>query len=159
MKKILSLLLVIASVFAISTSLVACNGPKPKLNFDKAEDNLKDNDYFVEVIDDEDDIIDAYGAYGYMIEKILVAYSEDREDRITIIKFKTSKAAKLVWESDGTSGEKMYKYLLRKFGDDMEKDEVKALEERIEGYEDNAQGRSGKYVWYGTKDAVEATKG
>ena len=51
-------------------------------------------------------------------------------------------------------------------GMDLTSDEIDELEEEIEEFEDEVKelkeecvcGRSGKFVWYGTKKALEATK-
>ena len=153
MKKILSLLLVLVTMLALCTSLVACGGPKPQLNLDKAEDCLKDHDYFVVVEDGEE-----YGGYeGYAVEEYLYA-EDDNDNELTIIKFKTSKAAKLYYKYLGKGEEKTLKYLLKKYGNDMDKDEKKYLEKELKEAQEWVIGRSGKYVWYGTKDAIKDSK-
>lgn len=156
MKKILSMLLVLVTMLTVCTSLVACGGPKPTLNLDKAKRNLKDNDYEVEIMDGDDweDVED--GALA--IEEVLYAEEEDGDNYIYIIKFKTTKDAKLYYkaEEDGSAWVKFLKYVLKKYGDDLDREDRDEIEEEIEDW---TWGCSGKYVWYGTKDAVKDTKG
>lgn len=156
MKKILSILLVIATMLTVCMSLVACGGPKPKLDLDKAEENLEDKGYYVEIIDEEEDIIYEADYAGYAIEVILYAEDESREDVIFIMKFKTSKDARMYYKTI-TSSQKLYEYILKKFGRDMDDEEKDYLEEMIE--RENVKGYFGKYVWFGTKDAIKDTKG
>lgn len=156
MKKILSLLLVLVTMLAVCTSLVACGGPKPNLDFDSAKQNLAENGYRAHVEDGEE-----YGGYlGEAIEQRLFAYDED-DNYIYIYEFKDSKAAKLYYEyiKEGSDAEyEFYKRYLKKYGDDLTREEREELEDYIKELEDWVVGRSGKYVWYGTKDAVNATK-
>ena len=158
MKKILSIFLVLVTMLAMCMSLVACGGPRPCLNLDKAEDCLEDNDYYVTIVDgDELDTI------GYAVKERLYA-EDDGDNYIYIYEFKTVKAAKLYYEyigahyGKGSPEYKAAKRLLRKYGDDMEREDRKDLEDYIEEMEEEVCGRSGKYVWYGTKDALEDTK-
>jgi hypothetical protein len=73
MKKILSLLLVLVTMLAVCTSLVACGGAKPNLDFDSAKQNLAENGYGAHVEDGEE-----YGGYlGEAIEQRLFAYDKD----------------------------------------------------------------------------------
>lgn len=156
MKKILSMLLVIATMLTVCMSLVACGGPKPKLDLDKAKENLKDKGYCVEIIDEEEDIVYAAGYAGYAIEVILLAEDRSREDSICIMKFKTSKDARMYYKNI-TSLQKLHEYILKKFGRDMDDAEKDLLEEMIE--RENVKGYWGKYVWFGTKDAIKDTQG
>ena len=43
--------------------------------------------------------------------------------------------------------------------EDYIKEQIKELEKELEEYDDYVIGRSGKTVWYGTKAAIEASKG
>lgn len=159
MKKILSMLLVLVTMLTVCMSLVACGGPKPTLNLKKAEKNLEKNDYEVEFLDDEDYILDEYGDEGYAIEEVLYA-EDDGDNYIVIYKFKTARDAKLYFEIEDyeKAWSKLQKHVLKKFGDDMEKEERKDLEKDIKESEEYVCGRSGKYVWFGTKDAVKDTR-
>ena len=157
MKKILSMLLVLVTTLTVCMSLVACGGPKPNLNLDRAKKNLKDNDYYVEMLsgDDWEDVED--GALA--MEEVLYAEDEDDDDNyIYIIKFKTAKDAKLYYKAyeDQTAWEEFLKYVLKKFGDDMDREDRDYIEDEFEDY---SWGCSGKYVWYGSKDAIKDTKG
>jgi hypothetical protein len=158
MKKILSILLVIATMLTVCMSLVACHGPKPNLNLDKAKKNLKKNDYYVEICDGDE--WDDFYEGGLMIEEVLYA-EDDGDNYLVIYKCKTVRDAKLLYklEANVSTWAKYKKYVLKKFGDDMEKDDRKSLEEFIENDEESVWGRSGKYVWYGTKDAAKDSKG
>lgn len=159
MKKILSLLLVLVTMLAVCTSLVACSGPKPTLDIDRAQQNLERNGYDVYVRDGED----LGGLVGAAIEARLSAHDED-DNEIYIYEFKDEKAAKLyyndvkIYYGKNSAEYKFYKRYLKKYGDDMTRDERKDVAEYIEELEEYVCGRSGKYVWYGTKDAVNATK-
>ncbi len=156
MKKILSMLLVLVTMLTVCMSLVACGGPKPNLNLDRAKKNLKDNDYEVEICDGDEweDVED--GALA--MEEVLYADDEDGDNYIYIIKFKTTKDAKLYYKAfeNEDAWVKYLKYVLKKYGDDLDREDREEFEERIEDY---SWGRSGKYVWYGTKDAIKDTKG
>ena len=159
MKKILSLLLVLVTMLAVCSSLVACGGAKPNLDFDSAKQNLEENGYSAHVEDGEE-----YGGYrGAATEQRLFAYDKD-DNYIYIYEFKDEKAAKLyyndakIYYGKNSAEYKFYKYYLKKYGDDMTSDERKDVADYIEELENYVVGRSGKYVWYGTKDAVNATK-
>lgn len=157
MKKLLSLLLVLVTMLAICTSLVACGGAKPNLDFDSAKQNLAENGYSAYVEDAKG------GYFGEAIEQRLIAHDED-DDYIYIYEFKDEKAAKLyyndakIYYGKNSAEYKFYKHYLKKYGDDMTSDERKDVADYIEELENYVVGRSGKYVWYGTKDAVNATK-
>ena len=159
MKKILSLLLVLVTMLAVCTSLVACGGAKPNLNLSRAEANLKENGYHVDIEDGEE-----YSGYrGAAIERTLYAYDED-DNEIYIYEFKDAKAARLYYNNmksaygKGSAYHKWYKRYLKKYGDDLTREEREDVEDWIEEIEEEVCGRSGKYVWFGTKDAVNATK-
>ena len=160
MKKMLSIFLVLVTMMAMSVSLVACGFKKPNLDFEDAAKNLERKGYNVVLIDG-----DEYGSYtGYAIKNYISASEEDGENYIYIYEFKTVKAAKLYYEDvkiyygTGSSEYKFYKKLLKEFGDDMDRDDRKDVEDYLEEMEEEVCGRSGKYVWYGTKDALEDTK-
>ena len=62
---------------------------------------------------------------------------------------------------------KSVKHILAKYEKDLKSDEIKGyeddlkdLEKELEEYkEEYVIGRSGKYVWYGTVDAIKDSKG
>ena len=151
------MLLVLVTMLTVCTSLVACGGPKPTLNLDKAKRNLKDNDYEVEIMDG-DDWEDVEGG-ALAMEEVLYAEDEDDDDNyIYIIKFKTAKDAKLYYKAfeNEDAWVEFAKYVLKKYGDDLDREYRDELEEDIENW---AWGCYGKYVWYGSKDAIKDTKG
>ena len=160
MKKIISMLLVLATMLTVCMSLVACGGPK--LDFKKAAKNLEKNDYSVEILDGDEYFHEREGALA--IEEVLFAQSEDGDNNLVILKFDSRKSAKmmqkLLEEMYGTKGSnyKFTKYYLRKYGDDLDKDDRKALEKDLELMKECVVGRSGKYVWFGTENAIEDTK-
>lgn len=170
MKKTLKIALALLLAIACVLPLVSC-GAKPKLNLEKAEEKLEDNDYRVSLVDDEDDL--EYGMLAY-----LSASAEKGDDTITIVKFKTKKLAKLYYKQAKLEIEqeiealklqiKIAKYELKKFDKDMDSDAEKYYEDYIEELEDSLKeakesldfiGRSGKYVWVATsKDVIKDTK-
>lgn len=160
MKKILSIFLVLVTMLAMCMSLVACGLKKPNLDFEDAAKNLERKGYNVVLIYE-----DGYGSHiGYAIKNYISASEEDGDNYIYIYEFKTAKAARLYYNfikmdyGKGSAIYKFYKRLLRKYGDDMEREDRKDLEDYIEEMEEEVCGRSGKYVWYGTKDAAKDTK-
>ena len=168
MKRILSLSLAFVMIFACIFSLSSCFGPKPELDIGKAEDNLEDEDYTVNVVDDEDLL-----APG-QVER-LSAYNGD--DSIAIIEFENTKTAKLYYkqlklERDQEIEEikleiKYMEHILDEYSKDLDsededdyKDRLKDLRKELEEADEEVLfGRSGKIVWYGTKDAVEDSQG
>ncbi len=165
MKRILTLALAVLMLVSSLVVLSSC-AARPKLNLEKAEEALKDNDYFVSYSDDIDEP---------SIEEYLTAYKED--DQLTVIKFAKSSTAKLAYQEkklemdykiDSLELEiKSVKHILAKYEKDLKSDEIKGyeddlkdLEKELEEYkEEYVIGRSGKYVWYGTVDAIKDSKG
>ena len=80
---LLAMLMLVSSVFVLSSC-----AEKPKLNLEKAEKTLKDNDYSVSYTDD----VDEAG-----IEEQLYAYKND--ERLVVIKFEKASTAKLTTSS------------------------------------------------------------
>lgn len=168
MKKTLKALLALTLALACVLTLVAC--AKPKLNLEKAKDNLEDNDYYVSYETARKNLEPG-------MEEMLSAYGEDG-DYVVIVKFSTKKLAKLQYkiikteinnDIEETKLEiKALEYTLKKFGDDLSadeeddiKDDIKDLKDELEELEESLKyiGRSGKYVWYASsKDAIKATK-
>lgn len=161
-KKILVVLCLFMFLFVLSS----CN-EKPKLDFNKAKENLEDEGYLITYVDNSEflEVNEKQSLHGY----------EDQEF-ISIIEFRDLKSARLFLkylesEFDKTTENlkaelKMYKHTLNKYDkeltseemDDL-KEEIRELEEELEEYEEDYKcGRSGKIVWYGTEDAIEDTK-
>ena len=165
MKKFLTLMLAVLMLVSSVVVLSSC-GAKPKLNLEKAEEALKDNDYMVSYSDD----IDEAG-----IEETLSAYKKD--DSLVIVKFAKSSTAKLYYQQMKMELDyeiesielkiKTTKHMLDKYEKDLDSDEIDELEDELkelekeleETKEDYVIGRSGKYVWYGTEDAIKDSKG
>ena len=157
---LLAMLMLVSSVFVLSSCAA-----KPKLNLEKAEKALKDNDYSVSYTDD----VDEAG-----IEERLYAYKND--ERLVVIKFEKASTAKLYYKQ--LKMELDYKiksieleieaneHMLSKYEKDLKSDEIKELEDDIkdlkkelEEYKDEyVIGRSGAYVWTGTEKAIKDSK-
>jgi len=118
--------------------------------------------------DDEDEL-------GIGVSERLTAVNEDG-DSLTIIVYEDKKLASFEYdemkrELDTAKKElkeqiKYYEYLLKEYEDDMEDEQVEFYEEGIEEAEEQLEqmeeavvGKSGSTVWYGTKTAIEDSKG
>ena len=162
--KLLAICLILATLFCITSC-----GAKPKLDFDKAKDNLEDKDYFVEFTDDEDDL-------QYNMAALFGAENDDGE-YLVMVEYKDLKSAKIAYKQLKLEREteleelelqkKQYKNLLKKYDADLESDEIDELEDMIKELDKKIEqlkkeelfGRSGKIVWEGTEKAVKASKG
>ena len=164
MKRLLTILLAVAMLVSSVFVLSSC-GKKPRLDLEKAEKALEDNDYYVSYSDD----IDEPG-----IEESLYAYKD--EHTLVIVKFEKSSTAKLYYQQVKMQMEqeieslemeiKLTKHMLSKYDDDMDSDEIDDLEDELKDLEkeleeikeDYVIGKSGKYVWYGDAKAIEDSK-
>ena len=168
MKRILAAMLVVILAFSSVILLSSC-AAKPEMDLEKAKDNLEDEDYSVNYSDEDNET---------GIEEYLSASKTkgDDYDYVRIIKFSDAKLAKLEYKGlkqDRDTYKKeikleleKYEYMLSKYDDELTseeedyiKEEIKELEKELEEYDDYVIGRSGKTVWYGTKAAIEASKG
>ena len=165
MKRFLTLALAVLMLVSSLVVLSSC-AAKPKLNLEKAEEALKDEDYYVSFSDDVDET---------SIEQYLRAIKDG--DSLVVIKFEKASTAKLAYQEkklemdykiDSLELEiKSVKHILAKYEKDLKSDEIKGyeddlkdLEKELEEYkEEYVIGRSGKYVWYGTVDAIKDSKG
>ena len=172
MKKLLTGLLAIAMLLSCICILSACSVPKPELDLKDAAEALEDEDYHVYYYDDED-----MSGFNYAMEETLYAYDDDHDNYIRIMKFKSAASAKLYykqvkeWNEFEQEAEKSYlevmEHSLKTYEDNLSSDEIDELEDKIkdckktlkENEEDYVVGRSGVYVWYGTKDAIKDSKG
>ena len=113
-------------------ALVSCGGPNA--DPDKAEEALKKADYTVVKADDDISLAlyEAAGVKG--LECVITAFNED-EEGIVILYFEDKDAANEAWE-------------------EVEKD----AKEEMEDEEDVVIKKSGKMIYYGTKEAVKAAK-
>ena len=168
-KKLIALFVLVATLFVFAS----CSMP-PKLNLEKAKDNLEDNGYVVMYDDDGE---------GSQVKR-LRAVGEDGEE-LEIIEFATFKAARLYYQElklQQKMGKKMYKlyvkqlkleiktakYEVRKFDDDAdyEEDDIDDLKDSLEEFKENYReemkeykfGILGKVVWFGDADALKDSK-
>ena len=164
--KVLAVLLVICSV----ACMFACsfNKVKPELDLSVARDNLEDRKYDVEYDRNPED---GCGAVVVQLE----AYGED-DEYICIFEFESNKVAKAVYKTLSTSINaeiasyeamiELIELVLKEYSDEMTSDEIDEGEDLIKEYKKGMKeikdnyvvGISGKYVWYGTPNAVEDTK-
>jgi hypothetical protein len=163
MKKIISLLLVLVLSIGCTLALTSCGSPE--LDFNVAKANLEAAGYDVEVNEDN---------YSVNMVKRLTAEKDD--DEILICEFKDSGSADLALEEyeimikqavEALELEiEIIEHLLEDYADDYKSDEInemedelKELKEQLAEYDTISLGSSGCFMWYGTKAAVEATKG
>lgn len=168
MKKTLARIIALALVIACVFTIVAC--AKPELDIAEAKANLEAKDYFVSTGDGEGMFVNNPAIVEYLT-------ATNGDENLTIVKFETSKAAKLYLQSLELQVEnkieeleleiKLAKYMLKKFDDKLSSDEIddyndeiKDCEEEIDELEEQLDnmGRSGKSVWTGTEDAIKASK-
>ena len=163
MKKIISLLLVLVLSIGCTLALTSCGSPE--LDFNVAKANLEAAGYDVEF----DEV-----SYSFNMIKRLSAEKDD--DQIIICEFKDSKSADLALEEyeiqlkQGVEAIELQieimEHILEDYADDYKSDEIdefedelKELKEQLAIYETLSLGSSGCFMWYGTKAAVEASKG
>ena len=156
-KALVALLLALCTIFSLTSCSV------PELDLESAEESLRDEGYTV--------MYNENGEPG--IEESLYAYNGDDTLRVYICE--SRKMAKLMYQEFQLSLEyniqrieleiKSVKHILKRFEDDMSDEEI--YEDRLDELEDELElykkeyvlGRRGKTVWYGTKTAVEDSKG
>ena len=160
MKRIVVALLAIVSVLMLASCTV-----KPELDLEDAEKNLKKDGYTV-----------------YLVEKSEQAHqrrslSATKDDSaLVVIEFDKEETAKLYCsmvksERDNDIAQmkaeiKYYKHLLKEYKEDLGELTTKAYEEKVKTLEndvktlknDKVVGRSGAYVWVGSKSALRASK-
>ena len=164
MKKLLALALIIVSIFSFaSCSLFAA---KPEFDLDDAKDALEDADYTVIYEDD----LDTPG-----IKEYLRAY-DSKDNSLTIIVFEDAKLANLAYQQQKLEFEydkdeleleiKANEHRLDKYEDDLDsadidsiEDDIKDMNKELKEMKDYVIGKSGKTIWYGTKDAIKDSKG
>ena len=162
MKKLLALILIIGCVFAMTSCYLL--GPRPEKDLKKAKENLEAADYNVSYTTEAGDDIVAR----------LSAQSEDGEDTIIIIEFANKKAANLYYRERKLEIEHeiddlklqidKLKYEMKNSDNDGENliGEIaleKLQEELSKLRKEIVLGKSGKVVWYGTKNGAKASKG
>ena len=161
MTKTIKNLFVIILLLSLGFILTSCGGQGPKANLDleKAAENLEDEDYFVTFEDDEDEL-------GVGVVQMLNARNDD--DFLYVTEYEDSKSAQIAFDIRKQNYNaqveqlkleiQVYEHQLKKYEDDLE-DEIKELTKKLEELEeDYCFGISGKFVWYGTIDAIEDSK-
>lgn len=171
MKKILMKIATCIILIVCCLGVAACG--EEKFDFDKARTNLKDNGYEVTVSKDAEEY--TYDYYG--IEQVLYAESEDGEEWMIIFCFEKSSVAKAFYamEKEGYQEEidyckkenKYYETVLKYHEDVISSDELLEIKDYIKDNKEEIKeckeiiknsGRSGKYVWKGTKYAIKDSK-
>ena len=161
MKRIVVALLAIVSVLM----LASCTA-KPELDLEDAEKNLKKEEYTV-----------------FLVEKSELAYQRrslsatgKNGDTLIVIEFDKEETAKLYCSKEKTERDndiaqmkaeiKYYKHLLKEYDGELGELTTKAYEEKVKTLENDVKtlknekviGRSGAYVWVGSKSALRASK-
>ena len=173
MKKIKFISVIVCAILLVNcvALFTSCSGSKPELDLKTAQENLEFNDYTV--------IVNHYGSSrddmdAVMFESELFAYNE-YYDYISIYVFNDASMAKAYYnyekgsyaeEKDIIDAEIKYlEYFLKIYSDDIDKDLFEEIEEELEKWEDALKeakdlviGISGKYVWVGTKKAIENSR-
>ena len=167
MKKILAMALAVVMLMGCVLTFASC-GTRPELDIDDAEDNLKEEDYIVSVNDDPSDPM--YKA---------TLYASNGDDSLSIYWFDSASVAKLYYQSIKLAEKqqkeeleleiKTLKKVIKLYEDEYKSSELDNLEDELKDLEkklkdlksgkDYVYGRSGKVVWYGTKDAIKDSKG
>lgn len=163
MKTMKKILLVVLA--ALSVLMLASCAAKPQLNLEDAEKNLKKEGYTVFLT--ESDMTH--------VANVLTA-TDGKENTVIITEFEKEATAKLYCntletERDSEIAElkaelKYYKHLLKEYKDELGEVTTKAYKEKVKSIEQEIKdvksekviGRSGAYVWVGTKKAIRATK-
>ena len=173
MKKfLLKLVTFVLMIFCLG-SIVACD--MPELNLAKTKRNLEYMDYEIEIINGDE--LKEYGMYAYGVEEVFFAESEEGDNGIIIIYFEKASLARacfkmmkaeLKGEIDCLKAEiRYYEMLVREYeyqilSEDLDniKDEIKDCNKYLIELEEKYEymGRSGEFVWCGTKRAIEDSK-
>lgn len=166
MKKIISVLLALVLTLGCALALTSC-GEEPELDFDTAAKMLKASGYTVSIND---------GSFPD-ISEVLHAKDNTSEFELYIYRFNDESLAKSACSSfeDQVEREieekeleiKMLEHAINNYANDYSsaeiremRSEIDELREEISYLEDEAVvGRSGSYIWVGSRSMVAATKG
>ena len=189
MKKIITTLLALAMILSCVLVLSSCSisifAPKPELDLEDAAENLEDADYSVSYIDDTDELDVGMEEMLYASEVIDREDFDDEEEYyealdarnyITIVVYSSKKTAdiayqnakaELDYEIKSTKLEiKSIQHTLDEYEGDLEDEQIEYYEEKLESLEkaldqlnNTVVGKKGATVWYGTKGAIEDSKG
>lgn len=161
----------VAVLIVLVLTLASCS-PSPKLNLEKAAENLRQNGYYASYYDEDDfdeTDIDEMNLKG----KVSASYGNDY---VIIYKFRDVRSAKLFYKAYKAEYDlevkilkleiKMYRNLLFRYPFKLSEfdkkdllEEIQLLKEDIKDFKkENVIGRSGKYVWVGTADAIKDSK-
>jgi protein subunit release factor A len=172
MKKMFTKLLAGVMTVGCVCAMASCGA---NIDFDKAEDNLEDNDYLVEVVKDPEFM----GIEG-LVEKSLMAVSEDDvKDYIVIYEAVNAKTAKLYYnvQKNEIKAEiaaledqiKLYEHILEEYSSELEsemedgmEDEIEEMQDEIEDLEEQLKcmGVKGKTFWVASsEDVLEDAQG
>ncbi|MBR2384708.1 MAG: hypothetical protein IKA99_03755 [Clostridia bacterium] len=189
MKKLITVTIVVIMLFMSIGTMSSCSFFVPELDLDEVEEIFEE---LAEDLTDEDDVLNSVSVYtirggdaymaGYeaftkdaIILKSLIT-DFDSEDLFSfeylcgVFECESKADAKklyefiYIYEYESRKTVLEYKeYLLKKYKDELSKDEENGLEESIEELEEYLQnfvvGRKGVYVWFGNKEYLKQTKG
>ena len=176
MKKFITAIICVLIAIICALPMVGCSDVKPETDLAVAKANLEEAGYEVmhKVVTDLDDLVefagvkeviygDKFDEDGNIISNIGIYVFEDEKLAKTYLKEYEVCYEKLVI-SDKSVVE-FYDMFLEKYKDDMSPAKKAELEEEraeynhyISLYENAIVGRSGKIVWAGDIDAINATK-
>lgn len=176
MKKFLAKLCTGLLALVCLLSISAC---APKLNIDKAEENLKDAGYTVMVADSDAELKTVVSYLGLpsnasiSVEEALIA--KEDENYLYMMKVEKSSLAKVYYNMVKASFDaeieemkneiKLYEKFLKLYDDELTSAEIDAIEDAIKEMKEELKeakaieiGRSGKWLWVGNKDGVKDSK-
>lgn len=161
----------VAVLIVLVLTLASCS-PSPKLDLKKAAENLREKDYYVIYFGDY--YFDEYDIDEMYLKEELRA--TDGGDYLHIYKFRDLRSAKLFYKTCKVEYNneietlkleiKMNRNMLNRYPfkltsldkEDLQ-EEIKLLKEELKEFKkENVIGRSGKYVWVGTADAIKDSK-
>ena len=168
MKKFIAVLLVLAVLAGAAYYVVNFVINKPNMSdLDALKEKLEKADYMVSYTEN--------GESGDGIIEYFMATNEESEDALVIMVFDDKEYAKLYYRElkirlDYTMKSlelqiDQYEYMLEK-DEDLSESEIERYEkyiedaeEDLEHYKDIILVRQGDTIWYGTKDAIKASRG
>ena len=175
MRKFLAILIVLALLAGGAYHAYDYITSRPLFDdLDAAKENLENADYVVTYMTQED-MLGSYLADEGIV-KYFVAEDDSEDDNMLLIAvFESNELAKIYYKQMKNQLDAMIKntklqiqlleYKLEN-SDDLTDDEIEDFKEEIEDYKEDLKeyrnyviGREGDTFWYGTKDAVKASKG
>jgi hypothetical protein len=176
MKKFLAKL---CTVFLAIVCLFSVSACAPKLNIEKAAENLEDAGYTVTIADSELELTAAVKMMGLpsnahiSIEEALMASEDD--NYVYILKVEKASVAKAYYKMiknqfDAELQEikdqiKLYEVFLKNYKKELNSTEIDYIEDAIKEMKKELEeakeiniGRSGKWLWLGNKDGIKDSK-